>query len=75
MEKMVELGKAKAIGVSNWNVRRLKELLTFAKIKPAVNQVELHPYLAQVISPTSHITSIHHITSCTSHLSHVLHLH
>ncbi|PRP89458.1 NADPH-dependent D-xylose reductase [Planoprotostelium fungivorum] len=47
MEKMVELGKAKAIGVSNWNVRRLKELLTFAKIKPAVNQVELHPYLAQ----------------------------
>jgi len=47
MEKLVATGKTKAIGVSNWNVRRLKELLSFAKIPPVVNQVELHPYLAQ----------------------------
>jgi len=43
----MESGKAKAIGVSNFNIQRLKELLASAKIKPVVNQVELHPFLPQ----------------------------
>jgi diketogulonate reductase-like aldo/keto reductase len=47
MEKLVDAGKVKSIGVSNFNVNRLKELLQYARIKPAVNQVELHPYLPQ----------------------------
>eukprot|EP00842_Homolaphlyctis_polyrhiza_P000999 jgi/Hompol1/18/HPOL_002707-RA len=47
MEKLYDEGKAKAIGVSNFNIRKLKELLAVARIKPAVNQVELHPYLPQ----------------------------
>lgn len=47
MEKLVASGKARAIGVSNCNIRRLKEILSFASIPPAANQVELHPYLAQ----------------------------
>jgi len=47
MEKIVKEGKAKSIGVSNFNTVRLKELLSIAAILPAVNQVELHPYLPQ----------------------------
>ncbi|KAK5576449.1 hypothetical protein RB653_007593 [Dictyostelium firmibasis] len=47
MEKLVENGLVKSIGVSNFNVQNLLDLLTYAKIKPAVNQVELHPYLSQ----------------------------
>ena len=37
----------KSIGVSNFNIRQLKKLLEEAEIPPAVNQVELHPYLQQ----------------------------
>ncbi|KAJ3106893.1 hypothetical protein HDU97_005380 [Phlyctochytrium planicorne] len=47
MEALVDAGKVKAIGVSNFTVSKLKALLKEARIKPAVNQVELHPYLPQ----------------------------
>jgi len=47
MESLVELGLTKKIGVSNYRIRDLKELLPIAKIKPAVNQIEYHPYLQQ----------------------------
>ncbi|OCH84242.1 Aldo/keto reductase [Obba rivulosa] len=47
MEKVYASGKAKAIGVSNFSVKTLEELLTTAKVVPAINQVELHPYLVQ----------------------------
>jgi len=47
MERLVDIGKVKAIGISNWNVRRIAELLPQCRIKPSVNQVELHPYLPQ----------------------------
>ncbi|KAK8016671.1 hypothetical protein PG993_014860 [Apiospora rasikravindrae] len=45
MEELQESGKTRAIGVSNWTVDGLKKLLSFAKIKPTVNQVEIHPFL------------------------------
>lgn len=41
------MGKVRAIGVSNFTVKHLKELMLCAQIKPAVNQVEMHPYLPQ----------------------------
>lgn len=47
MEQLVATGKVRAIGVSNFNIRRLKELLAVAKIVPAANQIEAHPYLQQ----------------------------
>ncbi|KAI9095825.1 NADP-dependent oxidoreductase domain-containing protein [Phlyctochytrium arcticum] len=47
MEKMVETGKVRSIGVSNFTIKNLEKILAIAKIKPAVNQVELHPYLPQ----------------------------
>ncbi|KAJ3483257.1 hypothetical protein NLI96_g6444 [Meripilus lineatus] len=47
MEQVLASGKAKAIGVSNFSIKTIEQLLTTAKVVPAVNQVELHPYLAQ----------------------------
>ena len=47
LEKLVEEGKTKYIGVSNYNVQNLLIILSIAKIKPLVNEVEFHPYLYQ----------------------------
>ena len=47
MEKLVEQGLAKSIGVSNYNVQNLLIVLSICKIKPVVNEVEFHPYLYQ----------------------------
>ncbi|PWN53672.1 putative GCY1-galactose-induced protein of aldo/keto reductase family [Violaceomyces palustris] len=47
MEKLPATGKVKAIGVSNWSIPKLERLLKDAKIVPAANQVELHPFLPQ----------------------------
>lgn len=47
MEKVLATGKAKAIGVANYSVQYLKELLPSAKVVPAVNQIENHPLLPQ----------------------------
>ncbi|KAI8374109.1 xylose reductase [Radiomyces spectabilis] len=47
MEKIAEAGLARNIGISNFNVQLILDLLTYAKIKPAVLQIELHPYLQQ----------------------------
>ncbi|KAF4342108.1 reductase [Fusarium beomiforme] len=45
MEEIYASGKARAIGVSNWTIEGLKKLLSIAKVKPAVNQIEIHPFL------------------------------
>jgi len=47
MEQLQSDGKCKAIGVSNYTIDHLKELMANSKVKPAVNQVEFHPYLYQ----------------------------
>lgn len=47
MEKLIATGKVRAIGVSNFNVRRLEELLSQVTVVPAANQIEAHPYLQQ----------------------------
>jgi methylglyoxal/glyoxal reductase len=44
MEEIVSAGKAKAIGISNFLVPHVTELLDNCKIVPAVNQIELSPY-------------------------------
>ena len=44
MEKAVEQGKLKSIGLSNFHGKYLKDILNIAKIKPVVDQVECHPY-------------------------------
>ena len=47
MENLVTKGYTKYIGVSNFSVQSLLNLLSFCKIKPAVNEIEFHPYLYQ----------------------------
>ena len=44
MEKAVEAGKLKSIGLSNFKKKYLDDILKIAKIMPVVNQVECHPY-------------------------------
>lgn len=47
MESLVEQGLTRHIGVSNFSIHKLQSLLATATIPPAMNQVELHPYLQQ----------------------------
>lgn len=47
MEELLATGKIKSIGVSNFNILRLEELLAKCTVIPAVNQIEAHPYLQQ----------------------------
>lgn len=47
LETIYKQGRAKAIGVCNFNVDHLEKLLAASEIKPAVNQIELHPRLQQ----------------------------
>ncbi|KAI1439932.1 protein GCY [Annulohypoxylon stygium] len=47
MEEIYKSGKVKAIGVANWSIPYLEELRKKWTIVPAVNQVELHPFLPQ----------------------------
>lgn len=47
MEEIYRSGRARAIGVSNFQPHHLRRLLSAAEVVPAVNQVEVHPYLIQ----------------------------
>ncbi|MDQ0113371.1 aldo/keto reductase [Paenibacillus harenae] len=47
LEALYKQGRVKAIGVSNFQIHHLKDLMETAEIKPMVNQVELHPLLTQ----------------------------
>lgn len=47
MEDAVDQGLAKHIGVSNFKLERVRDLVDNSRIKPEMNQVELHPYLPQ----------------------------
>jgi len=46
MEDLLATGKVKNIGISNFSRREIEDLLKTAKVTPAVNQLEVHPYLA-----------------------------
>lgn len=47
LQHLYKSGRAKSIGVSNYTVRHLQELLDNSEVVPAVNQVEYHPFLYQ----------------------------
>jgi diketogulonate reductase-like aldo/keto reductase len=47
LETLLDQGKVRAIGVSNFMVDHLADLLETARVVPAVNQIELHPYFQQ----------------------------
>ena len=47
LERLVDEGQCKAIGLSNVNLEKLQEIVEAARIKPAVVEVESHPYLPE----------------------------
>ena len=47
LEYLYKEGRVKSIGVSNFQVHHLQDLLSDAEIKPVINQIEFHPYLTQ----------------------------
>ena len=47
LETLYREGRVRAIGVSNFQVHHLEDLMADAEIKPMVNQVEFHPFLTQ----------------------------
>ncbi|XP_057771125.1 non-functional NADPH-dependent codeinone reductase 2-like [Salvia miltiorrhiza] len=47
MEKCLDMGLCRGIGVSNFSSKKLQNLLDFASVPPAVNQVEMHPMWRQ----------------------------
>jgi diketogulonate reductase-like aldo/keto reductase len=48
IEKLYQDGRIRAIGVSNFQIHHLEDLMVDAEIKPMVNQVEYHPRLSQL---------------------------
>lgn len=50
LEELYEEGRVRAIGVSNFYPDRLVDIVSFAKIKPMVNQVETHPFNQQKLA-------------------------
>ena len=77
MEKMVEAGLTKSIGLSNFNASQVDRVVAAAKIQPVTNQVECHPYLNQtklsahckskniVITAYSPLVKLKHYLKCT----------
>ena len=47
LENLYKQGRARSIGVSNFEIRHLEELASVSDITPAVNQIEFHPYWYQ----------------------------
>lgn len=54
LEEYYEAGKVKAIGISNFYPDRMIDIATFARIKPMINQIEIHPYHQQEESKKWH---------------------
>jgi len=54
LEEYYEVGKIRAIGISNFYPDRMIDIATFASIKPMINQVEIHPYHQQEESKKWH---------------------
>ncbi|KZV53454.1 aldo-keto reductase [Dorcoceras hygrometricum] len=44
MESLVSMGLVRSIGISNYDIYLTRDCLAYAKVKPAVNQIETHPY-------------------------------
>jgi len=69
MEGLVEKGLVKNIGLSNWNAQGLRDIFSYAKIKPSVLQIEIHPYL-QCERLVSYAQSLGMVVTAFSPLGH-----
>jgi len=62
MEKLVQNGKCKAIGISNFSKAEIERLLSSSSTVPAAHQLECHPYLAQHSFAEFHKSKGIHVT-------------
>ncbi|KAI0709225.1 Aldo/keto reductase [Earliella scabrosa] len=62
-EALQKEGLAKSIGVSNFRVKDLEELLDSATVTPAVNQIEYHPYVYKASVPLLELHKKHNIVT------------
>lgn len=69
MEGLVEKGLVRNIGLSNWNAQGLRDIFSYARIKPAVLQIEVHPYL-QCERLVSYAQSLGMVVTAFSPLGH-----
>ena len=51
LQEIHQQGFAKNIGISNFNVTQIQDLLSYAAVKPAVNQIEFHPFIFEEQRP------------------------
>ncbi|KAL0946691.1 hypothetical protein HGRIS_012878 [Hohenbuehelia grisea] len=65
MEEVKKEGLAKSIGVSNFRIEDIKEVLDGASIVPAVNQLEFHPYIWKTIEPLVKLHNEHGIVTAS----------
>jgi len=63
LEELKQEGLAKSIGVSNFRIEDLEELLSQAKVVPAVNQIEYHVYTAKSAAPLLEFHKKHNIVT------------
>lgn len=66
MEKLLDTGKVKAIGVSNCSKAEIERIIQSAKVKPAVHQMECHPWLQQKAFAEWHQAQGIHVTQYSS---------
>jgi len=69
MENLVKKGLVKNIGLSNWNCQGLRDIFSYATVKPAVLQIEVHPYL-QCDRLVSYAQSLGMVVTAFSPLGH-----
>ena len=48
LEEYVDNGKIRSIGLSNFNPHHIDSLLVYARVRPVINQIEIHPYMTQI---------------------------
>ncbi|CAI5451267.1 unnamed protein product [Caenorhabditis angaria] len=48
LEKYYEAGRVRSIGISNYEIRHIEDLKTYANIQPVANQLEYHPHFARI---------------------------
>ncbi|TIA90167.1 hypothetical protein E3P99_01677 [Wallemia hederae] len=61
MESLQKEGLAKSIGVSNYRIKDLDELLSKASVKPVINQVEFHPFVFDKVGELLEYSNKHDI--------------
>ena len=59
MEKLVDMGLVKSIGISNFTIKKVTDLLEYARIKPVCNQGKIYLYVFSIFNVLMQINRLH----------------